>query len=358
VGAFGLDEMLADLRRLVEAESPSTDPEALRACAEVVDDLCERLLGTAPEHEGPHLVWRRPGDHDRPVLLLGHYDTVWPLGTLAGFPFEVAEGIARGPGVYDMKAGVVQALHGLASTTAPAVLVLTADEELGSPASRLLIEREAKAARAVLVLEPSGPGGAVKIARKGVAHWRMEIEGRAAHAGLEPERGVNALDELANQIKAIHALADSEAGTSVTVTRAGGGSAPNVVAESAWCVVDARMWTNAEGERLEREMEALPPILPGAKVRVTGGVNRGPMERAAAETLYERLRGLGYDLPAIAVGGGSDGNFTATLGIPTLDGLGAVGDGAHARREQVVLGEMPRRAEMVARLLDDLAAGG
>ena len=133
---------------------------------------------------------------------------------------------------------------------------------------------------------------------------------------------------------------------------------PNVVAESAWCVVDARMWTNAEGERLEREMEALPPILPGAKVRVTGGVNRGPMERAAGEALYERLRGLGYDLPAIAVGGGSDGNFTATLGIPTLDGLGAVGDGAHARREHVVVDEMPRRAEMVARLLDDLAAGG
>lgn len=353
---FDLDEMLPVLRGLVEAESPSDDPEALARCAGLVDELCRRFLGGPAERHDDHLIWRRSGE--RPVLLLGHYDTVWPTGTLREFPFSVEDGVARGPGVFDMKAGIVQALFALRDSATPAVLLLTADEELGSPSSQRLIEEEARRARAALVLEPSGPGGAVKIARKGVAHWRVEVAGRAAHAGLEPERGVNAAAELAHQVGAIHALARPDEGTSVTVTRLEAGTAPNVVPESAWCSVDARMWTAAEAERLEREMAALEPSLPGARLEVRGGLNRLPLERSAGEDLYRRLRDLGYDLPAAEVGGGSDGNFTAALGVPTLDGLGAVGDGAHARHEHVVLEELPRRAEMLSRLLDDLSRDG
>lgn len=356
MGAFDPEEMLGVLHRLVEAESPSGDPEALARCAARLDEACAALLGSPTEHLGDHLVWRRPGE--RPVLLLGHYDTVWPLGTLAEIPFEVENGVARGPGIFDMKAGIVQGLFALRAAPGPATLLLTADEELGSPTSQALVEEEARGARAVLVLEPSGPDGALKVARKGVAHWEIRITGRAAHAGLEPERGVNAAVELAHQVRGVEALARPDEGTTVTVTRLAGGTAPNVVPESAWFEVDARMWTAEEAERLARDIGGLRPALPDARLEIGGGLNRLPMERSSSEGLLERLRRLGYDLPAVAVGGGSDGNFTAALGIPTLDGLGAVGDGAHARHEHVVLAEMPGRAEMLARLLEDLERDG
>lgn len=356
MASFDPVQMLSVLHRLVEAESPSGDPAALARCADRVDEACIEFLGSFTERVGEHLVWRRPGD--RPVLLLGHYDTVWPLGTLAEIPFDVEDGIARGPGVFDMKAGIVQALFALQASSVPATLLLTADEELGSPTSKTLVVEEALGSRAVLVLEPSGPDGALKVARKGVAHWEVRITGRAAHAGLEPERGVNAAVELANQVRGVEALGRPDEGTSVTVTRLGGGTAPNVVPESAWFEVDARMWTADEAERLSRDIQGLRPVLPGTELEVRGGLNRLPMEPSSSEGLLQRLRRLGYDLPTAAVGGGSDGNFTAALGIPTLDGLGAVGDGAHARHEHVVLGEMPKRAEMLAKLLEDLDRDG
>jgi glutamate carboxypeptidase len=349
--------MVEALRRLVEAESFSADPRALEECADLLDSLCRDILGRGVERlaEGC-LAWHRPGE--RPVLLLCHYDTVWPTGTLEDFPFTIEDGTARGPGVFDMKGGIVQALFALSLTEGPATLLLTPDEEVGSPRSRRVIEDHARGARAALVLEPAADDGGIKVARKGVAHWRVRVWGRAAHAGLEPEKGVNAVVELAEQIRRIGVLAHPDMGTSVAVTRVSGGTADNVIPESAWCEVDARMWTLEEATRLEQAMEALAPIVPGARLEVEGGLNRGPLERAMSEPLYRRLLGLGYDLPAVEVGGGSDASFTAAMGIPTLDGLGAVGGGAHARSEHLVLAELPRRAAMLARLLEDLQDDG
>lgn len=352
---FDLAGMLEALRRLVEAESFSNDPEGLARCAAVLDDLAQDLLGSGLERDGDILLWRRPGQ--RPVLALGHYDTVWPTGTLDGFPFTLEDGVARGPGAFDMKAGIVQALYAIAASETPVTLLLTADEELGSLRSRAAIEAEAADARAALVFEPAAEGGAIKIARKGVAHWRVDVKGRASHAGLEPEKGINAAVELAHQVEAVGRLADAEAETTVTVTLLSAGTADNVVPESGWLEVDARMWTLEEADRLDRAMTDLQSVLPGAVVGVTGGLNRGPLERASSEPLYQRLRALGYDVAAAAVGGGSDGSYTAAIGVPTLDGLGAVGGGAHARDEHVLVDEMPGRAEMVARLIDDLADG-
>jgi glutamate carboxypeptidase len=351
-----LDDMVDQLRRLVEAESFSGDAEGVAACAEVIDGLCRDLLGSAPDPAGPHRVWRRPGD--RPVLVLCHFDTVWPPGTLIDFPFTVRDGVARGPGAFDMKAGIVQCLHALGRVAdGPVTVLFTGDEEIGSPTSRPLIEDEAHGARAVLVLEPAA-GPNVKVARKGIGQWRIDVHGRAAHAGLAPESGVNAAVELAEQIRRLEELARPEDGTTVTVTMLGGGSAGNVVPERAWCTVDARMWSEEEAVRLAGALAALRPVLPEARLEVAGGLNRGPLEREVAEGLYQRLRALGYAVGAAAVGGASDGNLTAALGVPTLDGLGPVGGGAHAREEHVLVDEMPRRAEMVARLIADLLGDG
>lgn len=351
-----VDQMVDELRRLVEAESFSDDAPGVARCAEVIDELCREVLGTDPDPAGAHRVWRRAGD--RPVLLLCHFDTVWPPGTLKEFPFTLQDGVARGPGAFDMKAGIVQCLHAIRQVRdGPVTVLFTGDEEIGSPTSRALIEDEARKARAVLVLEPAA-GSRVKVARKGIGQWRIEVHGRAAHAGLAPEEGVNAAVELAAQILRIEDLARPDEGTTATVTMLGGGSAGNVVPERAWCTVDVRMWTDQEADRLAGAFADLRPVLAEARLEVSGGVNRGPLEREAAEGLYRRLQGLGYDVGAAAVGGASDGNFTAALGVPTLDGLGPVGGGAHARDEHVLVEEMPPRAEMVARLVADLLADG
>jgi glutamate carboxypeptidase len=348
--------MAEALGRLVEAESFSGDPGGLARCAQVIDELCRDVLGAGTEPDGAHLVWRRDGHH--PVLLLCHYDTVWPPGTLSEFPFSVEDGVARGPGAFDMKAGIVQCLEALRRAPhGPITVLFTADEEIGSPTSRTLIEEEARRSRAVLVMEPAA-GSKVKVARKGVGQWRIDVLGRAAHAGLAPEEGVNAAVELAEQIRRIEDLARPDQGTTVTVTMLGGGSAGNVVPERAWCTIDVRMWTDEEALRLSRAFADLRPVLAEAELEISGAVNRGPFERQAAAPLYRRLRALGYDVGEAAVGGASDGNLTAALGVPTLDGLGPVGGGAHARSEHVLVDEMPRRAEMVARLVEDLISDG
>jgi glutamate carboxypeptidase len=349
--------MVEALRRLVEAESFSTDAEGVARCADVIDALCLDLLGSGTEAAGRHRVWRRPGE-GKQVLLLCHFDTVWPPGTLATFPFTLEDGVVRGPGAFDMKGGIVQALWAIRDVTdGPVTVLFTGDEETGSMTSRPLIEEEASGARAVLVLEPA-EGTNLKVARKGTGTWRVEVAGRAAHAGLEPEKGVNAAVELASQIEAIDGIGRPEEGTSVTVTMVGGGSASNVVPESAWCEVDVRMWTDEEADRVRHELEGLRPGLPGAGIEVRGGINRGPLERRDTEELYRRVLDLGYDVGAAEVGGASDGNFTGALGVPTLDGLGPVGGGAHARDEHVIVAEMPRRAEMVGRLIASLLADG
>jgi len=349
-------EMTETLRRLVEAESFSTDREGIERCGDLIDELCREMLGSGTERLGAHRVWRRAGE--RPVLLLCHFDTVWPRGTLAGFPFTVEDGIARGPGTFDMTGGIVQCLWALRDVPeGPVTILFTGDEEIGSPTSRPLIEDEARGARAVLVLEPAH-GTKLKWARKGTGTWRVDVKGRAAHAGLAPEKGINAALELADQIKRIDALGRPDDGTTVNVTMLGGGSANNVIPEIAWCAVDVRMWTAEEAERVDRDLRALEPIRDGASVSIRGGVNRLPMERKYSEDLYARVAGLGYDFGATEVGGASDGNFTSAMGIPTLDGLGPVGDGAHAREEHLLVEEMPRRAEMLTRLLESLLADG
>jgi glutamate carboxypeptidase len=355
------DAILADIRRLVEVESPTSDLAAINACAEVLTAIGTRVVGSAPERltvgGRPHLLWRI-GSGPR-VGLLGHFDTVWPLGTLAARPFRVEDGQAYGPGILDMKSGVVQALYAAAANREAAVdILLTSDEETGSPTSRTLIEGLARGWRAALVLEGSH-NGAVKLARKGVAQYTVSITGRASHAGLEPEKGVNALVELAHVVLAVERLGSAAAGTSVSPTVAAAGSTGNVIPASAQLEVDVRTFTEAESQRVHQAMSGLQPVVEGATLVVEGGPNRPPMRAAMAANLFahaQRLYAdLGYgELDGVAVGGGSDGNLTAGVGTPTLDGLGAVGDGAHADHEHIVVRAVPQRAALVSALISEL----
>lgn len=359
--------MVADLADLVRSESPSDDPELLRRCAARISELGVRLLGAAPAEVAVdgrvHLVWRfgrRPA-----VVLVGHYDTVWPAGTIDRWPFEVdGEGRATGPGAFDMKAGIVQMLHAL-SLVPPDLLeagglavVLTADEETGSVTSRRLIEETAQGARAALVLEPSA-GGALKIARKGTSMYQVTASGRSAHAGLEPEKGVNATVELAHQVLALAALGRPELGTTVTPTVASAGTTTNTVPAVAVLHVDARASDPAEQRRVDTEIRALAPVLAGSRLTIEGGINRPPLDQSRSEGLMSLAVSVAarIGLPPIAgvsVGGASDGNFTAGIGVPTLDGLGADGDGAHAEGEYALVDAMPERAALLAGLVVEL----
>jgi glutamate carboxypeptidase len=361
-----LDEMVAALRTLVDAESPSADAAALRACAELVAALGTGLLGAEPERvefgDGVHLRWRFGGPTR--VLVLCHYDTVWPLGTLAGWPFSVTDGVATGPGAFDMKAGLVQGLFALAGLDdrAGVTLLVTADEEVGSETSRALIESEAAEAAAALVLEPSaGPAGALKVARKGTSRYEVEIAGRAAHAGLEPEKGVNSLIELAHQVLALERLARPDFGTSVTPTVAAAGTTENTVPAAARFRVDVRALLPEEQQRIDRDLHALEPVLEGARLVVQGGPNRPPLPERSSTELFAVAAKLAAELgleplQSATVGGASDGNLTAGIGVRTLDGLGAVGGNPHALGEYVVLAAMPERAALVAALIEELAA--
>jgi glutamate carboxypeptidase len=307
-----------------------------------------------------HLRWRF-GDAPR-VLLVGHLDTVWPLGTLDRWPFEVRDGRATGPGVFDMKAGVVQLLFALAALESRdgVSVLLTTDEETGSPTARPLIEETAAGIEAALVLEPSS-AGALKTERKGVALYRIDVRGRAAHAGLDPEKGANAAVELAHQLLAVAALERPELGTTVTPSLVAAGSAANTVPASASAQVDVRVRTRDESERVAAAFAALAPVTPGTSVGVERGVELPPMERSASAALYGRAQRLAVllGLPPLteaSVGGGSDGSVLAGLGVPVLDGLGAVGDHAHAEGEYVEVDALAERAALVAALVGDLLA--
>ena len=359
-------QMVDQLAHLVSAETPSNDLEACRHGAHVVASLVAELLDTRPEVVDVagrrHLRLRWPGA--RRIMLIGHFDTVWPLGTLADWPFQIdaAAGTATGPGCFDMKAGIVQMLHAVASLDAPDGLeiLLTSDEEIGSPTSRSLVEEAATGAEAALVLEPSA-AGRLKIGRKGIGAYRVTITGRAAHAGLEPERGANALISLGHVLTSLEGLARPELGTTVTPTLASGGTATNVVPAQAQVDVDVRVCDPGEAARVDLALRGLTTRVPGTTVAVGGGLRRPPMPAGQGADLHRRAStvaqalGLG-PLPGIAVGGGSDGNFTAAVGCPTLDGLGAVGDGAHAAGEWIQIGAMPERAAVLAHLIDDLRA--
>ena len=358
--AISVEAMLEDLRTLVEIESPSLDLEALQLSAVALAAMIERLLRRPAtliaSAAGPHVHWSGGGDPK--VLLLGHHDTVFPLGALAARPFTVADGHASGPGVFDMLAGIVQALHGLATLDdlSGVELLFSADEEVGSAASRELIEQRALACGSVLVLEPSADGGALKTGRKGCGTFDVVIHGRASHAGLEPEMGVNALVEAAHQILAINQLGRPEVGTTVTPTVANVGTADNVVPAHGRIKVDVRVESGDEKERVEAAMAALRPVDLDATIEVSGAINRPPMPESASAALMPFAAAVAPGIEGYSVGGGSDGNFTAALGVPTLDGLGAVGGGAHADHEYVIVATMPERARLVAGIVQQICA--
>jgi glutamate carboxypeptidase len=368
--------MLASLEALVRIESPSDDKAAVDRCADALAALggeagarVDRVAG-GPAGDHLRLVFGPPpGAGSIRLLMLGHTDTVWPLGTLAAMPVERRDGALHGPGVYDMKAGLLIGLEALRLlgpvSTASVVFLATGDEEVGSASSRALIETEARAADAVLVLEPAleqtePPMGGVKIGRKGVGEFRLDVTGVPAHAGLEPEKGASAVQELARQLIAVQDLARPDRGTTLNAGVIGGGTRGNVVAEHAWAAIDVRVTAMEEATRIEQALTQLVPGDPRILLRVSGRVNRPPLEPSpAGQRLYDRAaevaRALGYPLPAGRVGGASDGNFTAALGIPTIDGLGAVGGGAHARHEHVRIEALPLRAALVAGLIDALS---
>jgi glutamate carboxypeptidase len=355
---------LPELEALVVRESPSDDAAAVTALARYIvgrlDDAgVQAELRPCPPRGDAVLATVGGGSGGR--LLLGHHDTVWPQGTLAEIPFRVEDGQVRGPGVFDMKAGIAVAMAVLADLARrqppPRVsFLLTPDEELGTEASRPLLLEVARAHREVLVLEPSH-AGAAKVARKGTGTFTVTLAGRAAHAGLDPDRGASALLELAHFTLFAAALTRPDTGTTVTPTVGRSGNRTNVVPDSARLSVDCRVWTKSEAERVEAALRAYQPRDPRVGVTLAGGFDRPPLEPTpAAEALYQRAKDiateLGFPLPAARVGGASDGNLTAAAGVPTLDGLGPLGDGAHARHEWVLAYDLPRRAELLARLLE------
>jgi glutamate carboxypeptidase len=357
--------MVDALGELVSCESPSTDSDATRRCGELATELVRTRLGGEPERielgGRTHLrwTWGKPK-----VLVVGYLDTVWPNGTLARWPFAVDGDVATGPGIYDMKAGVVQSVAALStlSTLDGLSLLLTVDEELGSPTSADLVVDSARGCLASLVCEPSA-GGALKTARKGIALYQFVTHGRAAHAGLEPEKGINAGVALAHAVLGIAGLGNASLGTTVTPTLSSAGTTSNTVPAQARVAVDARAADPDELARVDADLrrltEAVAAAVPGSSVELTGGVNRPPLDAASSEQLFTLAQKVAERLgmPAlqgVAVGGGSDGNFTAGAGIPTLDGLGAVGDGAHAEGEHVLVSEMEPRARLLAGLIEEI----
>jgi glutamate carboxypeptidase len=364
------EQIVSTIRELVEIESPSDNKAAVDRLSEAVAHMFAARGGQVRVHRakdfGNHLQVDFVGRSDgKPVLLLGHYDTVYPLGTLASMPFHAADNTLSGPGVLDMKSGIALMLHAVGGLLEfhgklprPVRVLLVSDEEVGSDSSRAITEELAREAAAVLVLEPSyGPEGAVKTARKGVGEYQIKVTGKASHAGLDFEKGVNAILELAGQIEKVSAFTDLKKGLTVNVGVVSGGTRTNVVPAEAEAQVDVRIARLKDAAGINKKMRALRPFNRKCQVEITGGINRPPMERTAGvAALYEKAvaiaQGLGWKLGEAAVGGGSDGNFTAGLGIPTLDGLGGVGDGAHAPHEHIVISELPRRAALVAALIE------
>lgn len=365
-----LPEMLATLQRLVLAESPSLEKAPADRCCNLLAAEWRkrgaRVERIAQKRRGDHLRvtwWPQKSRAAGQFLVLGHYDTVYSSGTLPKMPFRVTRGKVYGPGVFDMKAGIVQALFALkvlqetqAPLTRRLVFLWTSDEEIGSESSRKLIEAEARRSDAVFVLEPAlGPLGLLKTARKGVGEAEIIVRGRASHAGLAPQEGINAIHELARQLARIQEWNDPRHGVTVNADVIEGGTRVNVIAERARAVLDLRALRVADMHRLERRLHALSPILPGARLEIRGGFNRAPLERKFSAALFARAKSLaaqmGLSLEECTAGGGSDGNLTAALGVATLDGLGAVGHGAHSAHEHILINTMPVRSALLAALL-------
>ena len=364
-------ELAALTRQLVELESPTRDKCLADRCGDfIAQELARRgaqLKIHAQPGNGDQIEAHFParlGMAGKPVMLLGHYDTVWPAGTLARRRCVTAEGRMYGPGIFDMKAGIaimlyaIEALFALERKPSRGMIVaLNADEEGGSTASRMVTEGLARQCAAVLVAEPA-QGTAVKTSRKGTGRFVLKVSGVAAHAGLDFARGQNAIVELARQVVRVSEFTDLGRGLTVNVgTIRGGAETANVVPAEAAAVVDVRIPRLADGKEMEEKFFSLQPFNPQCRLEVTGGINRPPLERTSAvAALYavakEVAGELGFALEEAAVGGGSDGNFTAALGVPTLDGLGAVGEGAHAENESILLDWLPKRAELLAGLIE------
>ena len=368
-----LPEMISTLRQFVVAESPSLEKAPSDLCCTIIaDEWAKRSVRVdrlKQKRHGDQLRFTYWPHSSRPagqLLILGHYDTVYATGTLAKMPFRVSGGKIFGPGTFDMKAGIVQGLFALdamqqnaAALRKRLVFLWTSDEEIGSEASRKVIEEEARRSDAVFVLEPSfGPQGLLKTARKGVGEAELIVHGRSSHAGLAPQEGVNAIHELAKQIERIQPWNDPERGVSVNVCVTEGGTRTNVIPECARALFDLRALRANDMKTLERRLHSLKPILRGAKLEVKGGFSRAPLEHKVTGALYARAKALaaqmGLPLGECTVGGGSDGNLTGALGVPTLDGLGAVGDGAHSTGEHVIASTMPERAALLAALLSTI----
>jgi len=369
-GARRKQPALLDLtQKLVHVESPSDNKAAVDACVTLAAAHAKSLGGRVKLHRQRafgHVLEARFGPKTKsgsakPILLLGHLDTVWPLGALKSMPCRVAEGRLWGPGTLDMKAGVAiafTAIEMLSEATLlqnQIILLLNSDEEVGSPISRPITESLAAQCSAVYVLEPA-QGLAYKTARKGTGNWRIEASGVAAHAGVDFEKGASAIREIARVVETVSGFTDLKRGLTVSVGLAGGGSKTNVIPAEAWAEVDVRIARKADGPRIARKFAALKPVDKRCTLALTGGINRPPMERTrGTANLYRRARALahelGFPLPEAATGGASDGNFTSALGIPTLDGMGAVGEGAHARHESILVEHLAPRTALLAAML-------
>lgn len=364
------ERLLSELANWVGIETPTTDPDAVNRLMNVAEAELARAgasLTRIPGRDGfgDNLLARTPGN-GKPVFVAGHLDTVWGHGTLIDMPYRIDGTKAHGPGIYDMKAGSFLAFHAVRSilqqnitTRRPIVLLLTPDEEVGSPTSRALIEREASDAACVLIPEPAGQGGACVTARKGVGRFVMRVEGRGAHSGGNFQDGASAIVELARQILRLHEMVDIDRGITLNAAPIWGGSRPNVISPDAGCEIDLRVNSVADGEHMERLLLETAALTPGCRVTVEGGMNRPPFaENPGIVSLYDKARAIadqvGIALPRQHRGGGSDGNFTAAMGIPTLDGLGCPGAGAHASHEHILWQQLAPRAALMAGLLETL----
>jgi glutamate carboxypeptidase len=365
------DQIAQTIRQLVEIESPTDNKQAVDSLGALLAGRFEGMGGHAKFHRVQHF-----GDHlqvdfsgarrGKPVMLLGHLDTVYPMGTLATMPCRMSDGRLWGPGSFDMKSGIAFMLHAIEALRAwhedklprPVTILLVSDEEVGSDTSRLITENLAGKSVEVLVLEPShGPKGAAKTARKGIGEYVLKVTGKAAHSGLDFEKGQSAILELARQILAISKLVNIKKGLTLNVGTMQGGTRVNVIPAEASAVLDVRVARKQDADGIDRSLHSLKPFNRKCKIEITGGMNRPPMERTPTiGALYKKAaeiaKQLGWKLEEAAVGGGSDGNFTAALGIPTLDGLGGVGEGAHATHESILISELPRRTALLAALIE------
>jgi glutamate carboxypeptidase len=363
------EQIVQTIREFVEIESPSDNKPAADRMGAFLAGTFEAVGGHARVHHADDYADTVqidfPGREKlKPVLLLGHFDTVYPLGTLATMPCHVTDDRMHGPGVLDMKSGVALMLYAIAALQTwhgalprPVTVLLVSDEEVGSYSSRKITEGLAKESAAVLVLEPAGPRGAVKTARKGVGEYVLNVKGVAAHAGLDPGKGHSAILELSRQIIAVSKLNDLKHGLSVNPGVIRGGTRTNVIAADAAAEIDVRITHAKQAAALDRKLRALKPFDKHCKLSIEGGVNRLPMERTAGvAALYEKAQGIArhidWKLEEAFVGGGSDGNFTAGMGIPTLDGMGGHGQGAHAVHEHIIISELPRRALLLAGMIE------